>query len=522
MVAQPVLPFQYQRDSNGEATALGGLPLYFELAVVAGVVRSIARYLRVRQAGWDDVATVVALLLLNLAGGTRVEDLERLEQDAGLRRIMLQARLSYLPRRKRRRVQRRWACAQRAGKTRRAFPSASSVFRYLERFHDPDTEALREQAAAAGRRAFIAPETEAQRALWKVVRDQLEFFGGHEQATTATLDMDAVAVPTSKREAKFCYKGFRAYHPLNVYWYELDAIVYSEFRDGNVPPGFGLLPVFQRALDQLPPCVDRVVLRSDTAGYTWPLLHYCAEGRNERFGRIDFAVGADVTPELKREVAKLSDKDWHTLEHEDDGDRIETGQQWAELAYVPNEAARTKDGPTYRFLVTREPLESELPGLESDSQPELPFPTMDISDSAGHKTRYKLYAVVTTLDSEQWQGDEVIWWLRGRCGRSEQAHDVMKRDLAGGTFPSGLIGANAAWWAIMLIAFNLNTMMKRMVLGRTWVRRRMKALRFHLVNVAGRVVHHARQLSMRVAAPALERLEEARARIHALANAPPG
>ena len=74
----------------------------------------------------------------------------------------------------------------------------------------------------------------------------------------------------------------------------------------------------------------------------------------------------------------------------------------------------------------------------------------------------------------------------------------------------------------MLIAFNLNTMMKRLVLGRTWVRRRMKAIRFHLVNVAGRVVHHARQLSMRVAGPALERLEDARERIHALANAPPG
>jgi hypothetical protein len=355
-----------------------------------------------------------------------------------------------------------------------------------------------------------------------VVRDQLEFFGEHEQAPTATLDMDAVAVATSKREAKFCYKGFRAYQPVNVYWHELDAIVYSEFRDGNVPASFGLLPVFKRALKQLGPVVKRVVLRSDTAGYTWPLLRYCAEGRDERFGRIDFAVGADVTPELKSEVAKLSDKDWETLEREDDGQTIDTGQQWADLVYVPKEAARTKKGPSYRFIVTREPLESELPGLESEIQPELPFPTMDMSDDGSHTTRYKVYALVTTLDSEKWQGDEVIWWLRGRCGRSEQAHDVMKHDLAGGTFPSGLLGANAAWWAIMLIAFNLNTMMKRLVLGRTWVRRRMKAIRFYLVNVAGRVVHHARQLSMRVACPALERLEDARERIHALANAPPG
>jgi len=522
MVAQPVLPFQYQSDTKGETTAFAGLPLYFELAVVAGVVRSIVRYLRVRQAGWDDVATVVGLLLLNLAGGTCVEDLERLEQDAGLRRIMLTARLCYLPRRKRRRLLRRWQHGQRAGEKRRAFPSPSSVFRYLQRFHDPETETLRQQVEAGGRKAFIAPQTEGQRGLWMVVRDQLEFFGGHEQAVTATLDMDAVVVATSKREAKFCYKGFRAYQPLNVYWYELDAIVYSQFRDGNVPADFGLLPVFKRALKQLPPVVKRVVLRSDTAGYTWPLLRYCAEGRNERFGRIDFAVGADVTPQLKREVAKLSDKHWHKLQREHDGQTIDTGQQWAELVYVPNEAARTKQGPTYRFIVTREPLQPELPGLQSEMQPELPFATMDMSHDGAHTTRYKVYALVTTLDSQQWQGDEVIWWLRRRCGNSEQAHDVMKHDLGGGTFPSGVLGANAAWWAIMLIAFNLNTMMKRLVLGRTWVRRRMKAIRYHLVNVAGRVVDHARQLSMRVAGPPLKRLEDARERIHALANGPPG
>lgn len=31
-------------------------------------------------------------------------------------------------------------------------------------------------------------------------------------------------------------------------------------------------------------------------------------------------------------------------------------QQWAEVCQVPNEAARTKHGPRYRFLVTREVL----------------------------------------------------------------------------------------------------------------------------------------------------------------------
>jgi hypothetical protein len=33
----------------------------------------------------------------------------------------------------------------------------------------------------------------------------------------------------------------------------------------------------------------------------------------------------------------------------------------------------------------------------------------------------------------------------------------MKEDLAGGRLPSSRFGANAAWWGIMVLAFNLNS-----------------------------------------------------------------
>jgi hypothetical protein len=53
----------------------------------------------------------------------------------------------------------------------------------------------------------------------------------------------------------------------------------------------------------------------------------------------------------------------------------------------------------------------------------------------------------------------------------------MKDDLAGGRLPNGLFGANAAWWAIMVLAHNLNALMKHRVLGGDWAARRMKAMR---------------------------------------------
>ena len=130
---------------------------------------------------------------------------------------------------------------------------------------------------------------------------------------------------------------------------------------------------------------------------------------------------------------------------------------------------------------------------------------------------YKVFGVVTTLD---WSGDAVITWLRERCGKSEEAHAVMKDDLAGGKLPSGDFGENAAWWSIMILALNLNAAMKKLVLGSGWESKRMKALRFGLIHLPGRVVEHARQLRVRLSAghQAMALLRAARQRILELAE----
>jgi hypothetical protein len=59
-----------------------------------------------------------------------------------------------------------------------------------------------------------------------------------------------------------------------------------------------------------------------------------------------------------------------------------------------------------------------------------------------------VFGIVTNMD---WAGQELIEWHYKRCGGSEQAHSVMKEDLAGGTLPSGDFGENAAWWWIMVV-----------------------------------------------------------------------
>ncbi len=94
----------------------------------------------------------------------------------------------------------------------------------------------------------------------------------------------------------------------------------------------------------------------------------------------------------------------------------------------------------------------------------------------------------------------------------------------GREWPEVCFVPNAAWWWIMILALNLNAAMKRLAPGRSWVSKRLKAVRFALINLAGQVLERSRTLIIRLSGghPSLEILLEARRRIAAMAAAPTG
>jgi len=507
-MAQGVLPYKYEEERNDAGmTAMAGLPIYLDLAWVLGVGDCIRAHVHVRKSdqGWTDEQAVLSLILLNLAGGDCVDDIKILEKDEGFCKILGRVETKGLKRQQRRAMERRWRKERH-----RSVPSPSALFRYLESFHDPEQEKNRQPG-----KAFIPVPNGHLLGLRKTNRDVIASIQQGHPEREATLDTDATLVETQKREALFSYQGYKAYQPFNVWWAEQRVVLHTEFRDGNVPAGYEQLRVFQEALEMLPEGVTRVYLRSDTAGYQHDLLRYCEKGDNKRFGRIEFGIGMDVTPEFKKAVAEVEESEWKPLYKEVKGEKIRTSTEWAEVCFVPNAISRSKKDPVYRYLATRELLEQpELPGMESHV--ELPFPTMIMQ-----KRRYKIFGIVTNRDLE---GSELINWLHKRCGKSEEAHSIMKEDLAGGKLPSSDFGENAAWWWIMILAFNLNSAMKRLVLEGSWVGKRMKAIRFSLIGLPGRVVKHARGLIVRLVKdhPSLEVLVKARQRIMELGYLPSG
>lgn len=511
-MTQGVIPFKYEEEKNNSGmTALAGLPVYLDLAKVIGLSKSIQKHLKIRKngQGWTDSQVVLSLILLNLAGGTSVDDLKILEADEGFCEILRKSELHGLKRKVRRVLERRWRKEKK-----RSVPSPSAVFRYLESFHNFEQEKIRKKTTV---KAFIPAPNEHLIGLGEINKDLCACLNSVNPQKTATLDMDATLVETNKKNALWCYKGFKSYQPLNTWWNEQGVILHTEFRDGNVPAGFEQLRVFKKALDCLPEGVETVKLRSDTAGYQHDLLKYCEKGENERFGRIEFAIGCNVTRAFKIAVAEIPDSQWFPIYEQKSGKQMKTGSEWAEVCFVPNELCHSKNAPEYRYLAKRQLIEeqSSLPGME-DSQLSLPFPTMQIADK-----KYKMFGIVTNINQTKMNGEDLIHWLHARCGKSEEVHAVMKDDLAGGKLPSADFGENAAWWWIMIIALNLNVMMKNLALNPSMANKRMKSIRFSIINIPGRIIKRSRSLFLRLPKghPSYDVLIAARKRIAMLEGA---
>lgn len=480
-MAQKNLPFQYSSEKKAtKITGFAGLPLYLELAIKSGLTKNIENSLHIKQRGWTDVEMLLSLIMLNLAGGDCISDINRLEQDSGLRTLLMQFATHDMNRKERRAYVRRW----RKVKTN-ALPCNAAIHRYLPNFHSPEEEKKRVPG-----KAFIPAPNSDLKSLIELNSSLIESIQQHSISTDATLDQDATLTSTHKRNALYCYKKYKAYQPFNTYWAEHGMVLHSEFRDGNVPAGFEQLRVFKEALDLLPNTVNKVFLRSDSAAYQTDLLQYCAEGINDRFGVIEFAIAAKVSSQFKKEVKLLSTESWQTIFKKDsDGNLIETKQEWAEVCFVPDWIAQGSKQAEYRYIAIREAMTPNKSGKEIVTE-NLPFPTIKNEDAT-----YKLFAVITNRNID---GNELIQWHRDRCGKSEQVHSHQKTDLSGGQLPSNLFGVNAAWWQIMILSLNLNRLMQLVALPVEFKEKRMKALRFHIIQIPGIVINHARKVCLKV------------------------
>jgi hypothetical protein len=450
-------------------TSRAGLPLVLETRRALGLDRAIAQHVHVRErrSGYTEVEKVEALVLLLAVGGDCLDDIAVLQADGGLRRLV-----------------------------GRPFPSADALRHFLYAFHD---EALIAQAQAQrppDRVAYIPAENAALQGLARVIKALVHRVAAQGRSTTATLDHDATLLESHKREAQPHYQGGRGYQPTAVYWVEQDLVVADEYRDGNVGAGMATLPLIQRAFASLPPTVTTCYFRADTACYNEPTLQWLADPQRPGGprGPIGFTIGADMTTDLRKVCAAAPEAAWQLFE-----ERPHESVHCTEVEFTPGDWK--KDAPPLRYVALRiRKRQGEL-------------------FASGTDTKY------LALVSNRWElaAPALLRWHWQNAGTIELVHDITKNELRAAVPPCGRFGANAAWYRLSLLTYNVLSALKSLAVPPHLSTARPKRLRFTLFTLAGRLISHAGRLHVRIRAEAerLAGLIAARTRLALVARALP-
>ena len=86
-MAQGILPYLYKSEqSSAGMTTLGGLPIYLDLLFASKLPTSIANKLQISgKRGWTDNQIITSLIMMNIAGGESVDDLNTFNSDEGFK-----------------------------------------------------------------------------------------------------------------------------------------------------------------------------------------------------------------------------------------------------------------------------------------------------------------------------------------------------------------------------------------------------------------------------------------------------
>ena len=336
-------------------------------------------------------------------------------------------------------------------------------------------------------------------------------------ADPVTIDLDTTDVEvygSKKRGVAYNHKGQRVGRPHVAAWAETEIALAADLGDGTDDPRATAPGLLRRALAALPAAAraGRVAMRAD-AGYFAGQLARAAHDAH-----ISFAIGAKRIAPLWRLLDGIADDDWH--------DAIEMDNaQVAVAQYCPDWwPANT------RLLIRRVALDPAQVSADPRSrrrrtlhpdQRALPFPELA---SAGLVCAYSF--ILTNLDvSSPARAAAAEHWYRHRTTVENLFRDS-KLGAALRHLPSGYPQVNTAWMWGALLAAAMAAWLHQLtatVLGQDIVhghgvrggKAMIATLRWRLIAVPGRLIRHARHLTLRLP-PGHGLLPEVLARLRAL------
>ena len=280
---------------------------------------------------------------------------------------------------------------------------------------------------------------------------------GHE---TYTLDVDATLIEGEKREAHWSYLGVKGYMPLLGFLFETPVCLVDEFREGNVSPGAGQLKFYRQCRTRMPVGKRLVRYRADSASYQAALINELETDQ------VRWAITADQDVAVKAVIAGVPPVAWQEPEKG-------CGYQVADAVHTMNQTKAA-----FRLSIKREVR-----------------PQPDLFNVAA--TPYAYHVVASNWPVEEKTAHAVLGWHNQR-GQAENFNKELKTGLGLEQLPCGDSGANAVFFRIGVLAYNLFIGFKRLACPAAWASQTIATVRWRLVQVAGRILRHAGRVVLRL------------------------
>jgi hypothetical protein len=315
-------------------------------------------------------------------------------------------------------------------------------------------------AAGDWLRRMGATTSDGLTALQRVNRGVFRRLLRRDERTGYTLDIDATQIVAEKREAHYTYKGEKGYMPMVGHIAELSLVAGHEFREGNTAPAARNLEFMQACERKMPKEKRIAAVRADSAAYQAGIFNWC-----EETGKV-FAIGADQDAAVKAVIAAIPEADWKTFR---DGEIAET-------VHCMNKTNRA-----FRLIIVRRPRDQDL--FEEQSP-------------------WRYHAVASNRDNED--AAATMQWYSKRGDASENRIKELKIGFGMDTMPCGTFQANAVFFSIGVLTYNLYLGFRSDALGSGWERSQVQTVRWQLFQTAGKVVRHGRQVFLKISAAMLD------------------
>ncbi len=283
-----------------------------------------------------------------------------------------------------------------------------------------------------------------------------------------TLDIDATEVVAAKSDARWTYNKNRGYMPMVGHVAETGQVIDCDFRDGNVAPAKENLEFIKRCQQSLPEGCFIQSLRIDCAGYQTKIIQYCDE-RN-----IGYAIRAKMSATIKEHIQGLTDEDWTPLVNRD-GEESSV-QDTCRTVHCIGDYEKA-----FTLVIQRQRIRG---------QAELDLDTGTTGEeiiSGGY-----IYRAIATNQDEK-SDSQIVHWYNQRGEDSENRIKELKSDFGGGTLPCSDFHANALYFFLSALAYNLFALM-RQLLPEALAHHRVMTIRWRLYAMAAKVVKTGRQV----------------------------